>query len=204
MGVGLKPHAAVLAAVDDAARALEAAGAIVTPAPSFLTEQMLDGMCRFFEARSYNDVMALREDVRAKILPFVREWCTHRAGSFTGAEVMAAYMQVMAMREAAVKAVAQFDFVLSPTSPILPYEAESCAPGDDPRNALPHIAFTVAYNMSEQPAASINWHFTPDGLPVGIQLVGQRFDDLGVLRLARAVEQIRPPQKSWPKPPGLS
>jgi aspartyl-tRNA(Asn)/glutamyl-tRNA(Gln) amidotransferase subunit A len=204
MGVGLKPHAAVLAAVDDAATALNAAGAEVIPAPSFLTEEMLDGMCRFFEARSYNDVMALREDVRAKILPFVRDWCTHRAGSFTGAEVMAAYMQVMAMREAAVKAVAKFDFVLSPTSPILPYEAESCAPGDDPRNALPHIAFTVAYNMSEQPAASINWHFTPDGLPVGIQLIGQRFDDLGVLRLARAVEQIRPAQKSWPKPPGGS
>jgi aspartyl-tRNA(Asn)/glutamyl-tRNA(Gln) amidotransferase subunit A len=201
MGVGLKPHEAVLAAVDAAAEALSDAGAIVTPTPSFLTAEMLEGMCRFFEARSYNDVMALLPEARAKILPFVREWCTHRAGNFTGGEVMAAYMQVMAMREAAVKAVAKFDFVLSPTSPILPYSADSCAPGDNPRDALPHIAFTVAYNMSEQPAASINWNFTPDGLPVGIQLVGQRFDDLGVLRLARAIEQIRPAQKPWPAPP---
>src|SRR5262249_33439810 len=102
MGAGLKPHAAVLDAVDDAAKALSAAGAEVIPTPSFLTPEMLEGMVRFFEARSYNDVMALREDVRAKILPFVHEWCTYRAGSFTGPEVMAAYTQIIAMREAAV------------------------------------------------------------------------------------------------------
>jgi aspartyl-tRNA(Asn)/glutamyl-tRNA(Gln) amidotransferase subunit A len=65
---------------------------------------------------------------------------------------------------------------------------------------LPHIAFTVAYNMSEQPAASINWGYTADGLPLGVQLVGQRFDDLGVMRLSRAIELLRPAQRPWPKP----
>ena len=113
---------------------------------------------------------------------------------------MAAYYQVMAIREAAVAAIARFDFVLSPTSPILPYDATALSPGSDPRNALPHIAFTVAYNMSGQPAASMNWSFTPDGLPIGVQIVGQRFDDLGVLRLSRLLEQMRPAQRAWPTP----
>ncbi len=85
----------------------------------------------------------------------------------------------MSMREAAVAASAPYDFILSPTSPILPYEAELPAPGNDPHNALPHIAFTVPYNMSEQPAASINWSYSADGLPIGIQLIGRRFDDMG-------------------------
>ena len=93
----------------------------------------------------------------------------------------------------------RFDFVISPTSPILPYEAELAAPGNDPRNALPHIAFTVPYNMSEQPAASINWRASADGLPIGVQLVGRRFDDAGVLRLARLIEALRPAQLPWPE-----
>src|SRR5205814_1862174 len=131
---------------------------------------------------------------------FITEWCTWRAGKFTGSEVMAAYGQVMAMREAAVSACQPYDFVISPTSPILPYEAELACPGNDPRNALPHIAFTVPYNMSEQPAASINWTASKEGLPIGIQIVGRRFDDAGVLRLARLIEELRPSQKAWPEP----
>ena len=72
------------------------------------------------------------------------------------------------------------------------YEAELPAPGNDPRNALPHIAFTVPYNMSEQPAASVNWSYSAEGLPIGVQVVGQRFDDAGVLRLPRLIEQAAP------------
>jgi aspartyl-tRNA(Asn)/glutamyl-tRNA(Gln) amidotransferase subunit A len=106
------------------------------------------------------------------------------------------------MREAAVAATEPYDFLLSPTSPILPYEAGLAAPGNDPRNALPHIAFTVPYNMSEQPAASINWSYSSEGLPIGIQLVGKRFDDAGVLSLASLAEALRPRQRGWPEPPG--
>jgi len=201
MGTGLDPEPAVVDAAVTAAEALAAAGAEVTEIPSFLTPEMLEGICRFFEARSYNDVVALTDEQRGKILPFVLEWCTWRAGTFSGADVMAAYMEVVAMRDAAVKAVAGFDFVLSPVAPIISYPAEAHSPNEDPRNALAHIAYTVAYNFSEQPAASVNWSFSDEGLPIGVQLIGQRFDDLGVMRLARLVEQIRPEQRIWPEPP---
>lgn len=202
MGVGLPADPQVRAACKAAARALESAGAIVEPMPSFLDAAMFDGIQRFFEARSYNDVVAMPEAARTKILPFVVEWCSWRAQSFHGRDVMSAFTQVMAMREASVRAMARHDFVLSPTSPILPYEAEAAAPGNDPHDALPHIAFTVAWNFGEQPAASMQWGYASDGLPIGVQLVGQRFDDLGVLRLARVVEQLRPEQRPWPQPPG--
>jgi aspartyl-tRNA(Asn)/glutamyl-tRNA(Gln) amidotransferase subunit A len=39
-----------------------------------------------------------------------------------------------------------------------------------------------------------------DGLPIGLQIVGHRFDDLGVLRMARAYEALRPPPRPWPAP----
>jgi aspartyl-tRNA(Asn)/glutamyl-tRNA(Gln) amidotransferase subunit A len=199
MGVGLPVHPELRAAVQAAAGALAGAGCRVEPMRSFLTEPMLDGMCRFFEARSNNDLAQLAPARREKVLPFVAEWCSWRAAQFSGRDVMQAYNAVMAMREAAVAAIQPCDFILSPVSPILPYEAELAAPGNDPRNALPHIAFTVAYNMSEQPAAAINWSASADGLPLGVQLVGHRFDDLGVLRLARLVEELRPAQRRWPE-----
>ena len=200
MKLGLAVDPQVRAAADAAARALQAAGASVEPMQPFLTQAMFDGILMFFEARSYNEVSMMDQATRARVMPFIVEWCSHRAKRFSGRDVMTAYGQVMAMREAAVKAVGQYDFVLSPTSPIPPYEAESLCPGNDPHDALPHIAFTVAYNISEQPAASINWGFTGDGLPIGVQVIGQRFDDLGVLRLSRLLEQLRPAQRPWPEP----
>ena len=195
MGVGLSIDHEVRAATEAAATALANAGCNVESIRSFLTEEMLDGVCRFFEARSYNDYMQLPAARRQKVLPFIAEWCSWRAAKFSGRDVMQAYNQVLSMREAAVGASREYDFLLSPTSPILPYEAELPAPGNDSHNALPHIAFTVPFNMSEQPAASINWSYSSDGLPIGVQIVGQRFDDTGVLRLARLVERIRPTQR---------
>ena len=199
MKAGLAVHPEVRAAAAAAAKALQGAGAQVQDMPSFLTADLLDGMARFFEARSCNDYLQLPPAKQAKVLPFIVEWCTWRAKNFTGRDVMAAYGSYVALREATVRACEPFDYVISPTSPILPYEAELPCPGNDPHDALPHIAFTVPYNMSEQPAASLNWTFSKDGLPIGIQVIGKRFDDLGVLRLSRALEQLRPAQKPWPE-----
>ena len=200
MRCGLAPHPEVAAACKSAAKALADAGAIVSEVPSFMTPEMLDGICRFFEARSHADVAAMAPAQREKLLPFILEWCTHRAKSFTGRDVMVAYNLVQAMREAAVKALSGFDFLISPVSPVPPYEAELPAPGNDPHNALHHVAFTVAWNMSEQPASSVPWTTTRDGLPIGVQVVGRRFDDRGVLRLSHTLEKLRQPLPSWPQP----
>jgi Asp-tRNA(Asn)/Glu-tRNA(Gln) amidotransferase A subunit family amidase len=107
---------------------------------------------------------------------------------------------MMAMREAAVRACQPFDAVLSPTAPCLQFPFDHAGPTNDPARPLEHIAFTVAFNMSEQPAISVNAGYTATGLPIGMQIAGRRFDDLGVLRLARAWEAMRPPQRPWPRP----
>jgi aspartyl-tRNA(Asn)/glutamyl-tRNA(Gln) amidotransferase subunit A len=63
-----------------------------------------------------------------------------------------------------------------------------------------HIGFTAPYNMSGQPAATVNAGFTPDGRPLGVQISGRRFDDLGVLRAAAWFERHRPADAvpRWP------
>jgi aspartyl-tRNA(Asn)/glutamyl-tRNA(Gln) amidotransferase subunit A len=52
--------------------------------------------------------------------------------------------------------------------------------------------FTYLFNLTQQPAASLPCGFTAAGLPVALQLVGRRFDDLKVLRAARAWETVYP------------
>jgi amidase/aspartyl-tRNA(Asn)/glutamyl-tRNA(Gln) amidotransferase subunit A len=72
-------------------------------------------------------------------------------------------------------------------------------PTKDPLRAMEHIAFTVPFNMSEQPAISVPCAHTAAGLPIGLQVIGRRHDDLGVLRLAHAFEQLRGPLRPWPQ-----
>ncbi|QCI68925.1 amidase [Phreatobacter stygius] len=198
MPAGLKADPAIVEAVRAAAKALAGQGAEVEELKGFLTKEMLDGMCRFFEARSYSDIVDLPEARKQQLLPYIVEWATWRAKSFTGTDVMRAYTAVHAMREASVKATQPYDFVLSPVTCPVSYAAEAHSPTDDPHSALEHIPFTVASNMSEQPAASVNWTFHTDGMPVGVQVIGRRFDDTGVMRLSRVLEQLRPQQREWP------
>jgi aspartyl-tRNA(Asn)/glutamyl-tRNA(Gln) amidotransferase subunit A len=201
-GCGAPPTSEVKAAVQRAAKDFEAAGAHVEPLKPFLTQGMLDGVDRFWRARALSDIGALPAERRALVLPFIREWAESAAG-FSGLEVFRGFDQIPEMRKAAVGATAPFDYVLSPTAPMTAFPAEWPSPSRDPLKPFPHIGFTVAFNMSEQPAASVNCGYDSEGLPIGLQIVGRRFDDLGVLAVARAFEAIRAFEaRPWPEPPG--
>ena len=61
------------------------------------------------------------------------------------------------------------------------------------------VAFTIPFNMTGQPAATIPCGFTKDQLPVGLQIVGNRFDEAGVLQVSRAFEKAFPWQNTKPR-----
>jgi amidase len=50
------------------------------------------------------------------------------------------------------------------------------------------------------PALALPAGFTPEGLPVGLQIVGRPRDELGVLTLARAFEQAT---ETWRRHPPM-
>jgi aspartyl-tRNA(Asn)/glutamyl-tRNA(Gln) amidotransferase subunit A len=201
-GCGARPTPEVSAAVQRAARDFEAAGAHVEPLAPFLTQDMLDGLDHFWRTRALIDLRALTPGRRAAVLPFIRDWA-ESADGFSGERVFRGFSEIPAMRKAAVEATVNFDFVLSPTAPMTAFPAEWASPSCDPLNPFPHIGFTVAFNMSEQPAASVNCGYDNEGLPIGLQIVGRRFDDVGVLRTARAFEAMRVGKaRPWPEPPG--
>ena len=199
-GCGLPVEPEVRAAIERAARIFERAGAIVEPMSPFMTQAMLDGMDHAWRMRSHMDLSALPADKKASVLPYIRQWADSAAG-MSGPQVFAAVSQFHATRVATVRACQPFDYVISPTSPMPAFAAELPSPTNDPLRPLEHIGFTAPYNMSEQPAASINCGYTRSGLPIGLQIAGQRFDDLGVLQVSRAFELLRDPQQPWPQPP---
>lgn len=199
-GCGLAVEPEVRAAVEHAARLFERAGAVVAPVKPFMTQGMLDGMDHFWRMRSHVDMRALAPEAKARVLPYIQQWADSAAG-MTGEAVYRAFHQFHLTRIAAVNACRPFDYVISPVSPVPAFGAELPSPTNDPMRPLEHIGFTVPYNMSEQPAASINCGYTSTGLPIGLQIAGKRFDDLGVLQVARAFEIVREPQRPWPLPP---
>ncbi len=188
------------AALARAARDFEGAGAIVEPVGPIFSQKLLDGLDLFWRTRSRMDIDALAPEKREKVLPFIRAWAESSRG-LSGETVFAGFNCIQEFARAAVAATAPFDVLLTPTAPITAFSAELASPSDDPLHPFPHVGFTVGFNMSGQPALSISGGFDAEGLPIGLQIVGRRFDDVGVLSFAKAYETIRSAGlRPWPSP----
>ena len=200
LGVGQALEKAVRDVVVEAAKAFESAGAVVTEVEGILTREMLDGLDNFWRARMWDDLAKLTPAERAKALPYIVQW-GERGERLSGVDVIRGFNATMAIRTAATKLFGDLDYVISPVSPVVNFPAEFAAPINDPDRPFEHICYTVPWNMSENPAVSINGGYDKKGFPIGVQIVGRRFDDLGVLGMAKAFEGLRGPQKPWPAPP---
>ncbi len=195
-GDALAPE--VAAAVNAVARSLEAQGAVVEPLGPVSTRAMVQGLDAFWRLRSWMDYAKLPPERQARVLPYIREWI-EPAAQLSAVQVFNGHAQIAALRDAAVAATHRFDFVISPVSPDVAFPAEFASPLNDPARPFEHIAYTLPWNMSEQPAISVNAGYSAGGLPIGVQFIGRRHDDLGVLRLAQLWERLRPAQRPWPQ-----
>ena len=63
---------------------------------------------------------------------------------------------------------------------------------EHPWNWLSWAPFSFPFNLAWNPAITVPAGYAADGRPIGVQIVGRRFDDTGVLQAAAAFEQIRP------------
>ncbi len=199
-GVGQALEAPVRATTLAAAKAFESAGAVITEVKGFLTREMLDGLDNFWRARLWDDLSRLTPEIRAKTLPYIRQWA-ERGASLSGVEVIRGFNVTMSLRAAAAKLFCDYDYIVSPTSPGVKFPAEYASPINDPQAPFEHITYTVPWNMSENPAISVNAGYDDEGFPIGLQIVGRRFDDLGVLGLAKTFEDLRGEQRPWPTAP---
>jgi aspartyl-tRNA(Asn)/glutamyl-tRNA(Gln) amidotransferase subunit A len=86
-----------------------------------------------------------------------------------------------------------YDLLLSPTMPIPAFEAGREVPeGWAHRRWTSWTPFTYPFNLTQQPAISVPCGLTSADLPIGLQIVGAKYQDALVLRAARAYQGANP------------
>ncbi len=89
----------------------------------------------------------------------------------------------------------KYDLLLTPTIACPPFRVNQDNPSEIAgRPVAPYawIPFTYPFNLTGQPASSVPCGFSKDGLPIGLQIVGRRYDDMTVMRASAAFEKARP------------
>ncbi|HEY7032947.1 MAG TPA: amidase, partial [Thermomicrobiales bacterium] len=84
------------------------------------------------------------------------------------------------LRQAAHRFFGRYDLLLTPTMTLPPFALGIDFPsevGGQPVSGMQWTAFTFPFNLTGQPAASVPAGWTEDGLPVGLQVVGRRWED---------------------------
>jgi aspartyl-tRNA(Asn)/glutamyl-tRNA(Gln) amidotransferase subunit A len=200
LGVGQALEKDVRDVAVNAAKAFESAGAVITEIKGVLTREVLDGLDNFWRARLWDDLSRLTPAERAKALPYIVNWAEAGA-KLSGVDAIRGFNATMAIRAAAAKLFSDIDYVISPVSPVVNFAAELASPLNDPDRPFEHIGYTVPWNMAENPAISINGGYDKNGFPIGVQIIGRRFDDIGVLGMAKAFESLRGAQRPWPAAP---
>jgi len=144
-----------------------------------------------------SDLKFIREDGTSDLSPPLHQFVTKRKDIY-----VRDYMDGMQKRRELSARVQDFfreyDLLLTPTMAIPPFKNPANMGG------YPHTVngvevgsqgwhpFTFPFNLTSNPAATVPCGFTHDGLPLGLQIVGRRFEDLLVMQAAAAYEQARP------------
>ncbi len=88
------------------------------------------------------------------------------------------------------------DLLLTPTAPVAAFPLDLSGPaeigGRPVADPMSWVQYTVPISLTGNPSASVPCGWTPEGLPVGLQIVGNHLDDMRVLQASRAFEMAQP------------
>ena len=140
-------------------------------------------------AIDYGELLAEhRDEIKATVV-----WNIEQGLALTEADIANGVRRMNEVRVAADRFFTDVDFLVQPVSQVPPFPIDVEYPtevaGEPMATYLDWMASCWSITVLGGPAISVPCGFTEDGLPVGLQIVGRRGDDEGVLRLARAFEE---------------
>jgi Asp-tRNA(Asn)/Glu-tRNA(Gln) amidotransferase A subunit family amidase len=201
LGKGAEPDPQVRRLLDDVAEMLRFLGCVVVeadPPPLADTHQLEPGVWSYSGdhfAGAEAMIPGFWEKHAADLTDYNR--AIYEAG---GRALAWHYRGALRRNQAYVQAVKEwfrgYDFLICPVDGPAP-RLEDTVP-NKPRDRQ-SANFVQQFNFAQTPAASLPFGFHSNGLPLGIQLVGRHGDDLGVLRLAAAIEGQKPWGQHWPE-----
>ncbi|MGP3950215.1 amidase [Streptomyces sp. 7N604] len=132
-------------------------------------------------------VQHLGAEQRELLDPGLRE-IVEQGAEYSALDYLAAVDVRMALGQKMGRFHSRYDLLVTPTLPITAFEAGVEVPkGSGHHRWTGWTPFTYPFNLTQQPAASVPCGQDPDGLPIGVQLVGARHADALVLRAAHAL-----------------
>lgn len=194
---------AVASAIENVLKDLELAGASIVERRLPDQEELLEIFYRHWYVGAANRLSSIDQALWETIDPGFLH--VARLGQqYTAVERMKSEVQRVHFGAQMDMMMAEFDYIISPTVPIAPFEAgHDVPPGSRLESWVEWSSFSFPINLSQQPACSVPCGFTPDGLPIGLQIVGPRGDDASVLSAALTYQQMYPerfllPGGRWP------
>jgi len=125
-------------------------------------------------------------------------------GRLTAADLGRFQRQRLHLIEDVASIFTRYDVLLTPTMPTVAFAAGGPMPatiaGERLASAMHALAFTYPFNLTGHPAATVRAGFSPEGLPIGLQLVADRGREDLLLQVAHAYERVRP-SNEWPRVP---
>lgn len=193
-------HPDCVAAVDSAGRLLESLGHHVEPAhPEIESPELIAGLLPIIAASQARSIEAFSAAIGRTITAEDMDcdnWAVAELGrKVSGTEYLAA-VEVLNRynRKMAAWWAGGFDLLVTPTIPEPPPPIGELVP--DPRKPLKGFrrsglltAFTSPFNVTGQPAISLPLHWSPKGLPIGVQFVSAFGREDLLLRVAAQLEE---------------
>jgi amidase len=191
---------ACLAAVDTAAAALAGVGHEVAEVAAPFGPELTPLFETLWYALALAPVPPEREP---DLLPMTR-WLRERGARVGADALMTALAGLQGAVREAVRSLAAFDLLLSPTlaAPQAPvgWFTQTGDPADDFERQKSFSPYCAFFNVTGQPAVSVPAGTTADNMPVGAMLAGRLGEDATVLGAAAQIEQIIPWRDRHPAP----
>jgi amidase len=126
----------------------------------------------------------------------LNQWYLAGAAATTSPAYAAAIGRLQLRARQIVSLWADYDLLLTPTLAMPPvslgWDTEPEDPSEQFDRAARFTPFTAAFNVTGQPAVSLPLHWTNEGLPIGVQLVGPPLGDALLIRISAQLETARP------------
>jgi len=131
--------------------------------------------------------------------PYFR-WCYERGSRKTAAEYIRATEEMFRRSREIIMASMKWDCLLTPTVTLTPppldtFMANTERAADEDTAYIP---FTYPFNITGQPAISLPLGWSHDGLPIGVQLIGNLYGEPLIIALAAQIERGSPWESRYP------
>lgn len=187
-----RPDEDVVTVVEAAVRKFEDAGAIVTRIDDVFEADPADLWTAEFYAGVGIKLRDFLENQRDLLDPAVADILEPALGQ----EMQDYYTKVFtryALRDRMTALFRDYDVLLSPVLPVSSLDVGKNVPDSHAdRNLVSWVYYTYPFNLTGQPAGAVCAGLSPDGMPVGLQVVGRYLDEAAVVRAMAFVERTQP------------